>query len=155
MLFLLFKIGDGSYALEGRQVVEILPLVQHQEIPHAPPAVVGLFNYHGLSVPLIDLTQLALNRPSLAKMSTRIILTEIRGRSAEMHLVGLIAEHVLDTVSFAESAFVASGVNPGDAPYIGAVTIDQERIIQKIEIERLLPIELREQLFHGLVGINA
>jgi chemotaxis-related protein WspB len=147
MLFLLFQIGEDRYALEARQVVEVLPLVHLKRIPRAPSSVAGIFNYHGASVPLIDLTELALGKPSSARMSTRIILTHYISDSGRKNLIGLLAEQVMETIQRPESDFVDSGVAAVDSPYLGSVATEKSGIIQRVEVNRLLPQGLREQLF--------
>jgi chemotaxis-related protein WspB len=149
MLFLLFQLGKDRYALEAGQVVEVLPLIDFKRIPNAPSSVAGIFDFHGTPVPLIDLTELALARPSHAKMSTRIVLTDYVTESGQKHLMGLIAEYVLETMQIAESEFVASGVPATGSPYLGPVITDKDGIIQRIEVGHLLPESLREQLFCG------
>jgi chemotaxis-related protein WspB len=147
MLFLLFQLGKDRYALEAGQVVEVLPLINFKRIPNAPASVAGICNFHGAPVPLIDLTEMTLGRPSHAKMSTRIVLTNYHMESGEKHLIGLIAENVMETIQRAECDFVDSGVSATDSPYLGPVITDRDGIIQRIEVSRLLPQSLREQLF--------
>jgi chemotaxis-related protein WspB len=152
VLFLLFQLGKDRYALEAEQVVEVLPLINFKRIPRAPACVAGVFNYHGMPVPLIDLTELALGRPSQEKMSTRIVLANYPGEAGKKHLIGLIAEYVMDTLQRAESDFVDSGLAATDSPYLGSVMTDKSGVIQRIEVNHLLPQSLREQLFGELVG---
>jgi chemotaxis-related protein WspB len=147
MLFLLFQIGEDRYAVAAKQVLEVLPQVELKRIPHAPSSVAGVFNYHGVPVPLIDLTELALGRPSTARMSTRIILTHYPSESGTKHLIGLLAEQVIETFQRPESDFVDSGVAAADSPYLGAVSTDKSGIVQRIEVHHLLPQALRDQLF--------
>src|ERR1700704_2540198 len=98
MLFLIFHIGKDAYAIDASQVAEVLPLVRCKQIPHSPLGLAGLFNYHGTLVPLIDLTELALGRKALAKMSTRVILTNYERASGQKCLIGLLAEQVVETI---------------------------------------------------------
>jgi chemotaxis-related protein WspB len=151
MLFLLFQLGKDRYALEAEQVVEVFPLIHFKRIPHAPSGVAGIFSYHGTPVPLIDLTDLALGRPSQAKMSTRIVLINYLGGPGKRHLIGLIAEYVMETLERGESDFVDSGVTAVGSPYLGSVVTDKTGIIQRIEVSKLLPEGLRKQLFCDLV----
>jgi chemotaxis-related protein WspB len=44
VLFLLFELGNDRYALDVRQIAEVLPLLGVKEIPKAPKAMTGLFN---------------------------------------------------------------------------------------------------------------
>jgi chemotaxis-related protein WspB len=147
MLFLVFQIGSDRYALDTAQIVEVLPLVKSKHIPQAAPGVVGAFNYHGAPVPLIDLADLSLGKPSRRQMSTRIILVTYLEADGEKHLLGLLAEQATETIRRSAEEFVDSGVTVDQAPYLGPVTTDSRGIIQRVEINRLLPVEVRDQLF--------
>jgi chemotaxis-related protein WspB len=151
MLFLLFQLGKDRYALEAGRVLEVLPLIHFKRIPHAPSSVSGVFSYHGTPVPLIDLTDLALGRSSQAKMSTRIVLTNYFEESGKKHLIGLVAEYVMETMQIEECNFVDSGVAATGSPYLGSVVVDKTGIIQRFEVNRLLPESLQKQLFYELV----
>ena len=147
MLFLLFQIEKDRYALEAGQVIEVLPLINFKRIPHAPSSVAGVFDYHGTPVPVIDLTELAAGRPSQAKMSTRIVLINYIEESGKKHMLGLVAEYVMETLQRAESDFADSGVAATASPYLGSVATEKGGIIQRIDVSRLLPQSIREQLF--------
>jgi chemotaxis-related protein WspB len=147
MLLLLFKLGDDRYALETKDVVEVLPLVNWKTIPGAPAGVAGVFNYHGAPVPLIDLAELALGTPSRARMSTRIVLVNYVEEAGGTHLLGLLTEHVAETIRREEADFADPGVATPAAPYLGPVTTDARGIIQRVEVRHLLPAGVREILF--------
>jgi chemotaxis-related protein WspB len=160
MLFLLFQIANDLYALDTREIVEVLPLVNVKEIPQAPPAVCGLFDYHGVSVPLVDLSELAHGTPSRRMMSTRIVLLRYTdrsdgeqlvlryaGNSGGEQLLGLIVERARATLRRSEEEFAESNVT--GASFLGGVTRDGDSIVQRISVENLLPGELREQLFQS------
>jgi len=147
MLFLLFQVGTDRYALEAGQVVEVLPVVNLKRIPQAPLAVVGILSYHGVPVPLLDLTELMMGQASKARISTRIILTNYVEESGKKHLIGLLAEQVTETVRLAEADFVDLGMAVAGAPYLGPVSTDKDGITQRIEVNLLLSQELRSQLF--------
>jgi len=150
MLFLTFQIGNDRYALDTQHVVEVLPLVQYKVIPGTADGVAGVFNYHGKPVPLIDLTKLSLGKTSDARMSTRIILVSYAGDSGNPYLFGLIAEHVTETVRRNDSDFVDSGVNGSEAGYLGPVTTEGSKIIQRVDIRRIVPENVLSQLSRGI-----
>jgi chemotaxis-related protein WspB len=147
MLFLVCQLGTDRYAIEAAQVVEILPVVNSKHIPRAPLGVAGVFDYHGAPVPLIDLTELALGRPSRKWMSTRIILVNHHDSSGQSHLLGFLAEHATETMHRSEEDFVDSGVGVADTPYLGGVITDAEGIVQRVRIQNLLPESVGNQLF--------
>ncbi len=150
MLFLVFQLGPDRYAIEAAQVVEVLPLVNSKRIPHVPPAVAGVFDYHGAPVPLIDLTELALGKPSQKWMSTRIILVNYLEKSGKGRLLGFLAERATETVHLREEDFGDSGVG-AEARYLGPVVIDAAGIVQRIEIQNLLSESVGKHLFRERV----
>ena len=147
MLFLLFELGNDRYALDVRQIAEVLPLVEVKQIPRAPQAIAGLFNYRGALVPVIDLSQLTLGRPAARRLSTRIVLVHYPDQSGRTHLLGLIAERATQAVRHETSDFVASGVTNAGASYLGPVATDARGLLQWIDVRTLLPPSLRDLLF--------
>jgi chemotaxis-related protein WspB len=152
-LFLQIQIGEDGYLLEARRIACILPLAQFKGVLHAPAGVVGIFNFHGAPVPVIDLSVLAYGRPAVRHLSTRLILTlfgsegVVNGTGPE-RLVGLIAERATDTIRRGSTDFKSAGVQGDGTPYLGAVTTANGRLWQRIDVPKLLPREVIEGLFH-------
>ena len=92
MHFLLFRIGQDHYALDTRQVAVVLSLVRLKHMPATAPWVAGIFTYGGQSVPVIDLSQLALGRPAQRRVSTRIVLVHYPAPGPDSRLLGLVLE---------------------------------------------------------------
>ena len=152
MLFLMFQLGTDRYAIDAADVVEVLPLVHTKCIPQSPPGVAGIFDYHGAPVPLIDLAELALGKPSQRWMSTRIILINYRQAAGEAQLLGLLAERATETLRRPEKDFQDSGLTVPGAPYLGPVLIDASGIVQRIEIRKLLSASICSHLYGEPVG---
>jgi chemotaxis-related protein WspB len=148
MLFLLFQLGENRYALDARQVAEVLPLVQITELPQAPFGVAGVFNYRGAPVPVMDLSRLAFDRPARRHLSTRIILVHYPDDGVRKHLLGLIAEKATETVRREPADFVPSGISNDAASYLGPVAMDKRGLVQRIEVIKLLPVSIRQLLFN-------
>jgi chemotaxis-related protein WspB len=142
MLLLKFKIGAEAYVLDALQIAEVLPLVSIRRIAQAAACVAGLINYRGRPVPVIDLSELMLGKPAQRQISTRLILV----RYGE-HLLGLIAEHATETLRREAADFVDSGIASDGAPYLGPVTLDAGRLLQWIEVRKLLPASVSSVLF--------
>jgi chemotaxis-related protein WspB len=142
VLFLKFQIGVEAYVLDTAQIAEVLPLVNIQRIPKAPAGIAGLFDYRGTPVPVIDLSELALGRPAQRHLSTRLVVV----RHGD-HLLGVIAEQATETIQRDAKDFAASGVTNKDAPYLGPVTRDGGRLIQWIEVHKLLPAAVISVLY--------
>ena len=154
MLFLYFQLGEDRYALDCSQVIEVVPLLGIKQIPQAPAAVAGAFNYRGKPVPVIDLSQLALGRPARRHMSTRIVVVIYPDADGTQHLLGLIAEKATKTVRRDPTDFTDPGVNNDDAPYLGLVASDPEGLLQWIEVKKLLPASVRDVLFRQPVELQ-
>jgi chemotaxis-related protein WspB len=141
----------------------VLPVVRVKRVPHAPAGVAGVFNYRGAPVPVIDLSELTIGRPAAARLSTRLIVVSYPSRQAQghsqaqeqgrddSHLLGLIAERATDTMRRDPADFVASGITTGRASYLGHVTTSSHGVVQRIDVETLLPDAVRESLFAQLV----
>lgn len=155
MLFLKFQLGKDRYALDVRQVVEVLPLVAVKHIPNAPAGVAGVFNYRGTPAPVVDLSVLLLGRQATAGMSTRIIVVNYPDESGEMkHLLGMIAEKATQTVRLEPEDFSDTGIDNPDAPYLGPVAAEAGGLMQWIEADRLLPDAVRDVLFKKTEGAH-
>lgn len=150
MLFLLCELGQDRYALDVRQVAEVLPLVAIKQIPQAPHAVAGVVNYRGAPVPVIDLSELTLGQPAVRRLSTRIVLIHYPDADGVSHLLGLIAERATQTIRRAPAEFVASGLTSDGAPYLGPVSADSRGLLQWIDVRALLPSSVRDALFQPL-----
>ncbi|MGB0580753.1 MAG: chemotaxis protein CheW [Limisphaerales bacterium] len=98
MLALVFQIGADRFGLPSAAIEEVIALVNLRHLPAAPEEIPGDFNYHGELVPVIDLCQLSLHRPSHRRWSTRLILTRVADPVAAGKLVGLITENATELV---------------------------------------------------------
>lgn len=147
MLLLVFRVQRARYALDARQVVEVLPLVHLHPSPHAPPGVAGVFNYHGSPVAAIDVSHLLGGRPADARLSTRVAVVRYPVNADQAFTLGLVVEHAIDTVRRPHEDFVWSGVSNDATPYLGPVAPDPDGMIQLIELNALLPVSVRDVLF--------
>lgn len=147
MVVVLFEIGKDRYALDASQVNEVLPLVAIRPVPLAPREIAGVFNFRGAPVPVVDLNQVTVGRPSTPRLSTRIIVSRYYDRHGAARLLGLIAERVTQTVRCDPAEFVASGIVNPDAPYLGPIATTSAGMLQRIDVSRILPPAVSQMLF--------
>ncbi len=151
VLLLLFSAGGPLYAMESKDVVEVIPRVSLRPAVNLPSYVSGLFNYRGVVVPVIDLCFLIQNRPSGQNLSSRIIMVTSSHNNDKEHYIGLLSEGVTDTISRPLNAFHATGLNSGSKPYLGGMTLDERGMVQilhlKVLLEQINPI-------HHLIGLG-
>jgi chemotaxis-related protein WspB len=143
MLCLLLRLGEWTFALPCSRVARVIPNVPLCSLPEAPPYIAGLLQYRGGSLPVLDLSALVCHHPSAPILSSRIILIRYEGNQ----LLGILAEQVMETARFEAGAFVTSGVKLENAPYLNKVASTENGLVQLIELERLLPDDLKAQLF--------
>jgi len=151
MLSLMFQLDEDRYALDAAQIVEVLPLVTVKKTPRAPHGLAGYFNYRGGPVPLVDLAELMLGRPTRAHLSSRIILTSMSKKCELPQLIGLLAENVTEIIRREPSDLISSGIGRDGVSYLGPILTFAGDFVQCIQVDMLLPKELLELLTGQLV----
>ena len=149
MLLLSFKIGHDDYVIDTTDVVEIIPLVSLKDVPGSDTAVAGLLNYHGTSVPVIDLDNLCGQDALENTLTTRIILVRYKGE-----ILGLITKSVSETLRLEESEFQSAGIKAGNNEFLGDIAHYENRFIQRVLIDHLLTDPIRQALFSQQVTGN-
>jgi chemotaxis-related protein WspB len=147
MLFLLFRLGEDRYAIDAACVSEVLPLVDITRIPWAPDGIVGICDYRGAPLPVIDLSQLRLGRPAQRRLSTRLIIGRYTDDAGQVRSLGLLAENATEILRREPHDFVDSGVAGDLDRYLGPVSADAREVIQRVDFRRLLPPNVRDALF--------
>jgi chemotaxis-related protein WspB len=128
MLMLLLQAGSQRYAVDSQVVVEVVPWASLYPLPDSPDTIVGLLNYHGTLVSVLDLGQLIHQVPSQTKFGTRIIL--VRSGAAASPYLGLLADRVVDTRSVHPDQLEAVGLGTCQAPYLGQAIVEGAEIIR-------------------------
>jgi len=147
MKLLVFHIGADRYGLRLRDVVRVLPLLELKHVPMAPDSVAGLMDFHGRSVPVIDLCRAAGLPSGEDHFDTRIIVADYHSPEGTDHLLGLRAERVVGVQEVSDAQLTESGVRA--APFLGQVASDRQGMLQLVELEQLLPESLRALLFQA------
>jgi purine-binding chemotaxis protein CheW len=102
-----FLVGDVRYAVPIARVREIVNPIEMVPLPHAPPAVVGVADYRGEIVPIVDL-RIRFGLPEAkATRKTKWIVVDVAGRSVSL---------VVDAVT---GVFGTGGADLRPAPLLG------------------------------------
>ncbi|HEX8794358.1 MAG TPA: chemotaxis protein CheW [Polyangiaceae bacterium] len=102
-----FVVGEVEYAVEIARVKEIANPLDVVSLPHPPPAVIGVADYRGEVVPVVDLRE-RFGLPSApATRKTKWIVIDVNGR-----LVALVVDAVTEV-------FGSAGVGLRPAPPLG------------------------------------
>lgn len=147
MKVMVFHIGRERYGLPLSQVLRVVPVAQLTALPHAPRYIPGLLNLHGEPVPVVDLSRLAGMTPDAVRYDTRILLVEYRTPDGATHKLALKAERVSGIVTIDDALLKPSGVSA--APFLGQVASTGHGVLQLVDVDALLPAEVRALLFQA------
>ena len=149
MLFLAFELDGNRYALDSRQLIEVLPWLNLRPISKAPACIAGMFDYHGLPVPVVDLSVIIAGRAAHFRMNTRVVVVNYAAADDAPRTLGLIVERATSTVRLEPGQFKETGVSSGEMPYLGPIARDAEGLIQWVTLPQLLPLAVRNVLFQN------
>lgn len=102
-----FVVGEVGYAVPIAAVKEIINPVTLTELPHAPPAIVGVADHRGEVVPIIDLRVRFGLSAGRDRLHAKWILVDVQG-----HTLGLIVDRVTEV-------FGTGGAELRDPPMLG------------------------------------
>jgi len=92
-LYLTFRLGEEVFAIDVRQVREVLDLTTITKVPRAPEFMRGVINLRGSVVPVVDLKMKFGLPKTEATMDTRIVVMEI-DLDGEITILGAMADSV-------------------------------------------------------------
>lgn len=148
MLAVLFKLGTDRYAIDAKNVVEILPGIELRPVPQAPPYVRGTFNFRGHITPVIDLQQLTVQKPCQHLLSTRIMAVRYESPATrEARTLGVMAEGVTEARSIDDRELQKTPVTSSEAPFLGHFVVGENETAQLIRVDRLLAPAVDRLLF--------
>jgi purine-binding chemotaxis protein CheW len=140
--FISFAIGEDQYGVDIMAVREIKGWSEITHLPRQPEYVRGVLNLRGAIVPIIDLRCRFGQGQTEASPLHIVIIVQIATR-----LVGLLADRVLDIVSFEASQVqpvprIASGTRVNFLA--GLVTIESG-MIALIDLPNLLSAQIEDE----------
>lgn len=130
MMVLMFKADNNRYGVDVKDVVEVVPCVPLQKLPKFPATLAGLLNYRGSVVPVIDGSRLLVNRAARICLSSRIIM--VRLESMRSGCIGLLAEHVTETLKIGDERFTDASMGDGCCSLVDKVVLDEGGMIQHL-----------------------
>lgn len=95
--YLFFRIGNESYGIGIRFIIEIIELQHISEVPEMPPYVKGVINLRGKVIPIVDLRLRFGMEERAYDDRTCIVVTEINGV-----IIGLIVDTVEEVMEIPE-----------------------------------------------------
>ncbi|RJR36072.1 MAG: chemotaxis protein CheW [Desulfobacteraceae bacterium] len=111
-LYLTFRLGEEIFAVDVKQVREVLDLTPITKVPQAPEFMRGVINLRGSVVPVVDLKMKFGLAKTDATVDTRIVVMEI-DLDGDVTVLGSMADSVHEVLE----------LEPGqiqDPPKLGA-----------------------------------
>lgn len=133
------RVGEVEFGVEVRRVREVLRAPRITRLPFPPPAILGIVSIRGSLVPVMDLGERLLGRPS--KLDGRLVVVRDPEHDGA---VGLLVDAVLDLVALdthlqppppeVEASLPAGWV-------AGVISSANDRLVTLIELSHVLDIQ--------------
>lgn len=137
--YLAFNLGDEEYALDIKQISEIIKVREFTDIPRAPEFILGIISLRGVVVPVFDLRcRLNLGTSELLPTS-RIVVSQ-----TDELTVGLLVDSINQVVNLIDEEIepppgVLSGL---DREMVFGIGRYQGRMIILLQLQNVLNVEL-------------
>jgi len=138
-----FTIGGEDYGVDIQTVKEVIRITQITRLPKAPLFVKGVINLRGDIIPIIDLREkFGFNRQEYVN-SSRIIVTEMKGKS-----VGMVVDSVTSVIRLNQDDIdppppLVGGLSE---EYLNGVGKFGGKLIVLLNIDRILSMEEVDEL---------
>lgn len=148
MALYLQSIHQGNrYLIPTDGIVEIIPNIYPRQVPHAPDYLLGMMDYRGEPLPLVDICFLLSGEPCEVVLSSRIVIVEMLSPTSEKVKIGWLFPGVTETLRMSEEQFEAAPITMQEHDYLGDVLTDDKGILQKLDLQRILPDDAYSILF--------
>jgi chemotaxis-related protein WspB len=147
MRAVVFHVGPERFAVDTSSVTEVIPGIPARPVPAAHDALIGVIDYRGRVVPVVDLCRLFGRGACPARLSNRILVCNLAGGGRQWgedddreRYLGVLAEDVTRITTLDPDA---PGSHPGpDTPGVrglGRILHDGEGLIQLVRVGELIP----------------
>lgn len=119
-LCLIFSSGSCTFALDNKNIIEVIEYIVPKKIPFMNMAVSGLINLRGVIIPIVDLSIRLSGSPSNITNKSKIIILKIYNEEKET-LTGLIVDSISNLLDLSEYKLLP-------APDFGAGNIKMDYI---------------------------
>lgn len=132
----IFRVGEGSYALAIDTVREVVQWSPPSPVPDAPPAVEGVLDLRGEVIPVFEVARLLGTRRSTPDQEARILIADVNGQQA-----GLVVDDVTDVLTVTPemvtpiTRLLKSGLTPTAA---GILRLEEGRLVVLLDPTRIL-----------------
>ena len=132
-----FRLGEQLYALPIEPVVQIVEMVAITPIPNVSASVEGVINYHGTTIPVINLRRyLGLPQVPIG-LDMHIVIIRVAGRT-----IGLLMDSVLQVLDVDEEQIAPAGdILPDEMGEVrilrGVLNTDDAKVVLVLNLDHL------------------
>jgi purine-binding chemotaxis protein CheW len=147
---LVFALDEQRYGLPLASTERVLAALEITPLPHAPPIVSGIFNYHGRIIPVFNVRH-RFGRPARAiSPDQQFIIARTSGRS-----VALVVDSTHGVVALSKAERVSSSAVLHDLPYVQGVMRMPDGLVLVHDLETFLSLEEAAALNDALLPSHA
>jgi purine-binding chemotaxis protein CheW len=145
MQIVVFLIDSRPYGLPLEAVEQVLPMVEISLLPAAPEVLLGVIDYHGEILPVVDLrARLKLSRRELELQNRLLVVRTTRRRLA------LVADAVAGVREvLPEAVHDPAGIDPTLRHVAGIATLEDGLVVIQ-DLETLLSADEEQVLCQAL-----
>lgn len=149
MLAVIWEVGEERFTIDASQVVEVVPVVALHRAAGMPRWVLGLGDYHGRLIPVLDGASLVDVAAEPSRLGSRILVIAVESCGAR-RVVGLQVSAVQGVASIdVADAAGHRGFLSSEAPHLAEVVRVGERTARRVVLDRFLSGARGELLFGG------
>ncbi len=131
-----FTIDDSKFALELSVVERVVPIVEIKPLPAVPKKIVGVINYHGTIIPVINIREMFGFRNKEMDISEQIILAKTTKR-----LVGIITDLVENVIELEEYETENAFEDYPFSKYVAKIVVNNDELIIINDLEKFLSLD--------------
>lgn len=146
--YIIFKTNSQSLGIGIEQIDKIIEFEEGKKIPEPLPYMLGIIEYNGKVLPVIDLGKRLYNIDVVKNIDTKIIVVNWKGK-----LIGIAVEDILGIKSY-ETEYEAPNTDLEiSKEYVDGFIKLPEDIIIVLDVDKLF-IHDQEQLMSGGTSTN-
>jgi purine-binding chemotaxis protein CheW len=128
-----FALGEQWFGLDLSMVKEVVEWSDLASVPKAPGCALGIFNYHGRIITVVDPAHFFNLTPKRVSPDTRIIIL-----SGEEYSLGLRVDHAEKIESFPRDMLLTGREGKVEKNFIKAVVPIEDKLYNLLDPEPLL-----------------
>jgi purine-binding chemotaxis protein CheW len=137
---LVFSLAGSRYAVETAYVQEVIPLRGVTPVPCTPSFILGVVNYQGQILPVLDLRRLFELAGQGVSAESRVVAVQAGGMR-----FGIFADAVEGTIRFPTQAL---------GPPPAAVTVDRQVFLRGVTADMVAVLDLGALVRDRRIAVN-